>query len=135
MKIGDRNRTGAFAALHLHNRVKGRERHVHIARIGRDALLALAKNRVDAIKPIQRAATATGLPFVALWKRRIVKVVTARSLQKIAAGCGKISQLRTRASQQRLTEYRISLHDQRVLRDIGTSRESTDTNAAAIRQF
>src|SRR5438132_9539827 len=99
MKIGNRNRARAFGALHLHNSIEGGERHIHIARICRDALLALAKNRVDAIKPIQRAATATGLPFVALRKRRIVEIITARSLQKIAASSRKISQLRTRASE------------------------------------
>ena len=135
MKIGKRNRARAFGALHLHNSIKGRERHIHIARIRRDALLALAKNRVDAIKPIQRAATATGLPFVALRKRRIVEVVTAGSLQEIAASCRKIPQLRAGTSQQRLTERRISLDDQRMLSDIGISGESADANTTAIRQF
>ena len=94
MKIGKRNRARAFGALHLHHSIKGRERHIHIARIRRDALLALAKNRVDAIESIQRAATATGLPFIALRKRRIVEVITTRSLQKIAASCRHVAQLR-----------------------------------------
>src|SRR5207248_7850468 len=128
-------RAPACSALSLQHRSKGCERHVHIAWIRRDAVLALTKNRVDAIKPIQRAATTTGLPFVALRKRRIVKVVTAGSLQEIAASCRKIPQLRAGTSQQRLTEYGISLRDQWMLGDIGISRESTDANAGAIRQF
>src|SRR5438067_12973103 len=126
MKIGKRNRARAFGALGLHNSIKGRERHIHIARIRRDALLALAKNRVDAIKPIQRAATATGLPLVALRKRRIVEVVTAGSSQEIAASCRKVAQLRAGTSQKRLTQHRISLHDQRMLGDIGISSERAD---------
>src|SRR5207248_3794908 len=128
-------RAPACSALSLQHRSKGCERHVHIAWIRRDALLALTKNRVDAIKPIQRAATATGLPFVALRKRRIVKVITARSLQEIAASCRKIAQLWAGTGQQRLTQHRISLHDQRMLGDIGISGESANTNTAAVWQF
>src|SRR5436190_1710393 len=119
MKITNGNRAGAFGALDLHNSIEGRERHIHVARVRRNALLALPKNGMNAIEPIQRAATAAGIALVALRKRRVVKIVTTRSLQEIAAGCGKISQLWTSPSQQRLTQHWISLHDQWMLGDIG----------------
>ena len=81
VKIGKRDGAHAFPTLHLHDGVERSERHVHIARVRRDALLALSKNGMDPVETIERAATPAGLPFVALGKGRIIKIIAAGALQ------------------------------------------------------
>src|SRR4051794_8271472 len=81
VKVGEWYLAFAFRTLHPHNRIERGERDAHITWIRRDALIALAQDRVDAIKSFERTAAAARVAFVALRKCRVVKIVAARSLQ------------------------------------------------------
>src|SRR4029078_1315213 len=94
MKICERNFTFAIWAAHAHDRVERSECDAHIARVSSDALLTLPENRVNTIVTIKRTAAASGLAFVACRKCRVVKIIAARALQKIAAHRRHIAQLR-----------------------------------------
>ena len=76
-----------------------------------DALVALAEDGVDAIVPLERAAAAARFAFIASRKRRIIKIVTARALQKIAAHRRHVPQLRTCAGEKRFAQNRIATFD------------------------
>src|SRR3954452_24794341 len=66
----------ALGPLHPHDRIKGGKGHVHIARVGRDALVALPQDCVDSVISVKRATAASRVPLIALWKRGIVKIIT-----------------------------------------------------------
>src|ERR1700752_4474242 len=83
MKISKGNLAFDFWSAYAHHRIQRGERDAHVARMGSDALLALAENRVDAIVTLDSAAAAAGISFVARRKRRVVKIIASRPLQKI----------------------------------------------------
>ena len=103
MKICKRNFAFAFRSLNPHDRFERGQRDVHVARVRRDALLALTENRVDPIVTLERATAAAGIALVALRKGRVVEIITARSLHEIPADRRHVAQLRARAREQRLT--------------------------------
>src|SRR5436309_10343438 len=108
MKIGERNLAFSFRSPDTNDRFERSERDAHVAWVGGDALFALAEDGVDPVVTIDGAATAPRIAFVACRKRRVVEIIAARSLQKIAADRRHVSQLRTRAGQQRFTQNRIT---------------------------
>src|SRR5262249_5668857 len=85
MKVTESNLSFTIWAVNAHHRVEGGQRDTHVARVGRDALLALAENRVATIVTLKCGTAAAGFAFVACCERRIVKIITTRPLQKIAA--------------------------------------------------
>src|SRR5919204_2335674 len=85
MKITERNFSFAIWPADAHDRIERSQRDTHVARVRCDALLALAKNRMDTVVALECAAAAAGFAFVACRERGIVKIITARPLQKIAA--------------------------------------------------
>jgi hypothetical protein len=111
MKIPELNLSFAFRAAHTHDRIKSCQRDTHIARMCGNALFALAENRVNTIVTIERPATAAGFALVACRKRRIVKVITARALQQIAAYRRHVAQLRTRSRKERFAQNRVTRFD------------------------
>src|ERR1051326_1255086 len=104
MKMREWNFAFALRPLDAHDRFERGERHVHIAWVRCDALLALAENRVNAIVTLERAATAAGIAFVALRKGRVVKIIATRPLHQVAADRRHVPQLRTGAREQRLAQ-------------------------------
>src|SRR2546423_15964 len=100
-----------------------------------NALLALAEDGVNAIVTVNRAAAASRIPFVARWKRRVVKIIAASSLQKIAAHCGHVAQLRARTGQQCFTQNWVARSDQRVLGQIGITDHRSDADAFVPWEF
>src|SRR4051794_13819776 len=89
--------------LHAYDCFERSERDGHIARVRGDALLALAEDRVDAIKTFKRSTAAAGLPLIALRKSRVVKIKTASPLHQITAHRRHVAQLRTGACYERFT--------------------------------
>ena len=132
MKIDERNFAFAFRTTDAHDRIERGERDRHVARIRRDALLALSQNRVNAVESFERAASASRFAFVARGKCRIVKIITARALHEISADCRHVAQLRTGPGEERLAQDRITQRDQRMLRDIGVARERADANSPSF---
>src|SRR5207247_2621000 len=111
MKIGERDFAFTIWSVHAHDRIERSKRDAHVARVRRDALLAVAKNCVNAIVTLERAAAAAGLAFIARWKCGVIKIVTSRSLEKIATDGRHVAQLRTRAGKKRLTQHRVARFD------------------------
>ena len=87
------------------------------------------------LKPFSAPQPLPGLRLLHCRKCRVVEIITARALHQIATNGRHVAQLRTRAGEQRLAQDRITLHDQRMLGDIGVAGERADANAFAVRQF
>src|SRR5436305_11903482 len=83
MKVRERNFAFAFGTAHPDNRLQRGQRDTHITWMSGNALVALAENSVNTIVTFDCAAAAPRIPLVARWKRGIVKIIAARSLQKI----------------------------------------------------
>src|SRR5207253_9282580 len=96
MKIREWNFAFAFRTAHADDRIERGQCHAHIARMSGNALFALAEDSVNAIVTVNRTAAAARIPFIARWTRRVVEIIAASSLQKIAAYCGHVAQLRAR---------------------------------------
>src|SRR5205807_1867992 len=106
-------------ALDPDNRFKRSKGDTHVARVSSDAVVALAQNSVNTIKAVYGAATAAWISFVAMRKRWVIKIVATRALQKIAANCRHVAQLRTGSGKQSLAQNRITRFNQRMLGDVG----------------
>src|SRR5256885_946084 len=97
MEIWERNFAFAFRTPHTYDRVERGERDAHVARMRGDTFVALTEDCVDAVESFKRAATAAGFAFVALRKRRVVKIIAARTLKHVSANGCHVSQLWARA--------------------------------------
>ena len=106
------------------------ERDAHVGRMRRDARLAGAEDRVDAIDPFDRRAAAAGLAFVA-WRGGVIEIEAARALQEVAARRRHVAQLLRGAGQDRAGEHGIALLDQRMVGEVGVGHERADAHAAA----
>ena len=113
----------------MHRGVERGERHAHVGGMRRDAGLAGAEDRVDAVEAVDRRAAAAGLALVA-GRRRVVEVGAARALQQVAAGRRHVAQLLRGARQDRARQQRIALLDQRVVGEVGVRHERADAQAA-----
>src|SRR5436853_7860717 len=60
----------ALRALNAHHCLNRSECHTHVTRMGGDTVVALSKNRMDAVESVNGTATATWLPLIALRKSR-----------------------------------------------------------------
>src|SRR5690606_5076043 len=97
MKIVDRDAaSSAVGAENLDLRVERRQRNGHVGRKGRDAVLARAEDRVDAVDAADRGTTGPRLALVA-GRRDVVEVRTAGTLQEVAAHRRLVAQLSGRA--------------------------------------
>src|SRR5437660_7851337 len=90
MKIRERNFALTFRTTHADGRIEGGQCHAHIARMSGNALLALAKDRVNPIVTVKCAAAAARISLIARWKCRIIEIIAAGSLEKIAANGGHV---------------------------------------------
>ena len=115
----------ALRALHHDHRLQRRQRHIHVRRIGGDAVIAGAENGQMAVGALDRGATAARLALVAR-HIRIAEVSAAGALQQGAAGAGHIAQLRRRAREQRLGQHRvIALHNW-MMGEVAVAHERTN---------
>ena len=98
MKILERDRAVACRTRHPYDGFQGSQRHAHIRGMRRDALVARAQNRVDAVVAVDRRASAAGIAFVARC-RRVVEVITAGALEQVAAVGRHVAKLRRRSGE------------------------------------
>jgi hypothetical protein len=115
---------------HADHRVERVERVRHVARVGGNARITPAEDRVDAVEALERAAAASGLPFVAR-HGRVVEVLAPRALQQVAAIGRHVAQLARGAGEDGLCQQRILLPDERVIGGVTVRREGPDGHAAA----
>src|SRR5687767_13091754 len=108
--------------LNYDDGIKSKQRDAHVGRMDGNALIAPTENCMVPIDAFQRATARSGLSFVT-WHRNVVEVWASRTLHQIAAvGC-HVANLRRGSRQDRLSQHRIGLADQRMVRGIGVLRE------------
>src|SRR5687768_6013503 len=108
MEFRKRDAACAIWPFHLHDCLKRRERHAHVAGMRRDALVARTQDGMDAVVTFHCAASAAWLPFIAR-HRYVIEVVAPRPLQQVAAVRRGVPQLRGGARQDGLAEQGITL--------------------------
>ena len=84
------------------------------------------------LRPVMAGTAAARLTFIA-GRCRIVEVITARSLQKIATGRRHVAQLRRCAGQDRARQHGIPLRDQRMIGGVGIRHQSANPQSPARR--
>src|SRR5215212_12259413 len=114
MVVGQGDRSRSARANYVDDRLERGQRHGHVRRVRRDAMLALAENGVDAVDPRDGGATGAGLTLVA-GGLRVVEVVAPGALVEVAPRGGGVAQLRRGAGQDRAGQERIALLDQVIV--------------------
>jgi len=129
MKFCDRNDFGfALAIDRLHIGVKRPHGYRHIRRMRRDTVIAGTQDGVNAVKTGNRGAAGAGISLIAGFCD-VIEIVTAGSLQQIAAGGGLVAQLGAGAGQQCAAQHAITLPHARVGGEITVSNQCADTQA------
>ena len=130
-KVELRERDGALAlrAAHPDRGVERQHGHGHVARMRRDAGVARAQHRVDAIAPSDGGAATAWLALVAR-HRRVTEVPAARALEQVAADRGHVPDLARRAGEQRFAQHGISLLDRARPREVAVADQRPDAKAA-----
>ena len=98
---------GLVGAEQLDLGVERGQRDGHVRRMGGDAGVARAEDRVDPVEPAERRAAGAGLALVA-GRGRVVEVGAAGALQQVAADGRLVAQLARGAGEQRLREHRVA---------------------------
>ena len=83
------------------------QRDRHVRRVGGDAVLGVAEDRVVAVLALARGAAGAGAALVA-GLRDVLEVAAARALEQVAADGGEVAQLAGGAGEQRLARARGS---------------------------
>ena len=129
VKVLERNLAPTPSAFDLDNRVERDERHAEVRRMGRDAALAPADDRVQAVLAVERVAARARLTPVA-GARHVIEIAAARPLHQVAADGRGVAELRRGAGEQRFGDGRIGAGEVRVMREVGVAHERADAHAA-----
>ena len=104
-------------------------RHRHVARMGGDAGVAGAEDRVLPAEAADGGAAAAGLAFVA-GLVGVVEIGAAGALQQIAGGRRLVAQLPRSAGEQRARQHPIVAPHARVGGEVGVAHQRADPQAA-----
>src|SRR5216683_2019748 len=130
MELLDRNDSGeALAVDRLDLGIERPHRDRHIRWMRRDAVLAGAQDRVNAVEAGKRRAAGARTTLVAGFCD-VVEIIAAGSLEQIAAGRGLVAQLRAGTSQQRTAEDAITLPHAPVGGEIAIANQRSNAQAA-----
>ena len=129
VKVFERDLAPAAFAFDLDNGVEGDERHTEVRRMRRDAALAPAEHRVQAVLALQRIAAGARFTPVA-GARDVVEVTAACPLHQISADGRGVAELRRSAGKQRFGNGRIGAGEIRVMREVGVPHQRADAHAA-----
>src|SRR5258708_9604922 len=94
-----------------------------------DTLIAGAEDSMNAVEAGKSCAARTGTALVAGFCH-VIKIVTARSLQQVAAGGGLVAQLRARARKQGAAQDGIVLPHAGIGCEVAVSNQRADPQAA-----
>ena len=130
MEFVERKQAFAPGSRHMHLCIECGQRNAHVGRMRRNAGVAGAKDRVNAVDATNGRAAAAGLALVA-GRRRVIEIGAARALQEIAAGGCHVAQLLRRSCKDGTSQQRIALLDQRVPGQVRVRYQSADEQAAA----
>jgi hypothetical protein len=135
MELRNRDSPDLPVALNrLDDGVEHPKGHCHIARVGGDAGVAVANNRMLAGDAADGAAATTWRSFIA-GHVGVVEVGAAGSLKQVAARRGGVAQLARRSCDQRMGEYRVVSTDARIRRQIGIAHQRAQAKAAVQSGF
>src|SRR4029453_4017157 len=95
--------------------------------MSRDAVLTRAEHRVSAVEAVDRVTTGLGPPPIA-GGVDVTVVGATRPLHDVAGDGGHVSQLRGRAGQDGLREYRVAIADHRVPRKLAVGDVGADAD-------
>ena len=98
----------------------------HVGWIGRNAMVARAKDRVNAIGAFARRASRARLPLVAGREPDVGEIVAARPLQQVATDGGHVAQLWRRAGDERLREQRVPVTNDGMVGEIAVAHQRAD---------
>ena len=129
MKIFERDLAPTGLAFDFDNRAEHDERHAEIRRMRRDAMLAPAQHRVQAVFALPRIAARAWLAPIA-GARDIIKIIAPRPLQQVAADSGDVADLPRRAGKQGFGGGRIVSRKVHVVREVGVAYEGADAQTA-----
>lgn len=101
MEVGESDPPLASAAAHQYLSLQRRQRHAQVGWMYRHAVFAGAEDRMVAVQPAARGASAARLALVA-WRAGVVEILAAGTLQQVAACAGHVAQLRRGAGEDRL---------------------------------
>ena len=121
---------GALAARpgDADDRLQRGQRHAHVRRVGGDAVLARAQDRVHAVEAVDRGTAGPRLALVA-GRGRVVEVGAARPLHQVAARRRHVAELRRGARQDGLRQQRVAPLDLRVVGDVRVRHERAESAA------
>ena len=97
-----------------------------------DAGVAGAEDRMDPVDTADRAAARSGGPFVA-GSGSIVEIVTARTLEEVAAGRGGVPKLRRRAGEDGTGKKRVAFDDLRMPGQVAVADQRADPQTSGFR--
>src|SRR5918994_6482951 len=97
--------------------------------MGRYTVLARAQDRMNAVDAGNSRTASSRLALVAR-RRRIVKIVAARALEKVATYCGGVAELWRGARQDCARKERAAALHIWIISGIGVGHESTDPQTA-----
>lgn len=132
MEVGEGDPPLASAAAHPYLSLQRRQRHAQVGWMYRHAVFAGAEDRMVAVQPAARGASAARLALVA-WRVGVVEILAAGTLQQVAAGAGHVAQLRRGAGEDRLGEQGIVRLHGGIPGQFGVADQGPDQQAAGGR--
>src|ERR1700761_1162583 len=132
VKLRNRNTARSFGSFDLHLGLEGGQRDAHVRWMYGDAGVAGAEDRMDPVDTSDRTAARSGRPFVA-GRRSIIKIVTARTLEEVAAGRGGVPKLRRRAGEDGTGKKRVAFDDLRMPGQVAVADQRADPQTSGFR--
>ncbi len=129
VELGQRQLTGTVHGLVGDHRVERGQRHAHVGRVGRDAVVAPAEDRVVVVLALDRGAAAAGNPLVAR-PRGVGEVAAPGALQQVPADGRHVAELPGRTRQHRLGQRREAAPDLGVHGQVAVGGGRADDQAA-----
>jgi hypothetical protein len=135
VEVGDRDHAGGAGRIHrLDAGVEQLHGHRHVARVGRDAGLALADDGMLARVAADGRTAAARIALVA-GLVGVVEVGAAGALQQVAGGGRLVAQLAGGARQQRARQHGVVAPYAFVGRQVGIAHQRAHAQAALRRRF
>ena len=133
MKGLDRDRARALSlrTLHMNRRIECNERHVHVGRIGRDAVWARPEDGECAVLPVDRRASRARLALVAR-HGGVAEVHASRALEQVPTRCRNVAELGRRAREKRFRQHAIVAYDRRIVRQCRVAYERADSQPSLL---
>lgn len=133
VQFAERKRPLACRADHVEFGVERDQGYGPVARVGGDAGVTGAQQRVGTVESIESRTTAARIPLVAGELRSPAEVAAPRALQQVPTDRRHVAQLLGRRPPQGFRQRRIIAAYDRMVGDLGHSRSRTEGQFALTR--